>query len=89
MNITGKKSQCALPASLRWTAPELLCNPQADEDLNPDVINPTCDVYSYGMLLWETASHCDPFEDIPDENEVFELLQTKVPDYEYSKNFAR
>ncbi|KAK2163334.1 hypothetical protein LSH36_81g01000, partial [Paralvinella palmiformis] len=62
----------ALPASVRWTAPEILQHPQSDE--NSDVITKACDVYSFAVVMWEMATLCDPFDDISDENEVMQLV---------------
>jgi len=66
--LTGNKHLNALPASVRWTAPEILQHPQSDE--NSDVITKACDVYSFAVVMWEMATLCDPFDDISDENEV-------------------
>ena len=66
---TGNKATSAIPASLRWTAPEILRDPTADES-NTDVFTPSCDVYSYGMVLWEVVTSCDPFNDVEDESQV-------------------
>ncbi|KAK2191363.1 hypothetical protein NP493_53g04022 [Ridgeia piscesae] len=67
------KATSAIPASLRWTAPEILRDPTADES-NTDVFTPSCDVYSYGMVLWEVVTSCDPFNDVEDESQVMELV---------------
>ena len=67
--IPGKKDSSALPAFTRWTAPEILLNPTATES-NMEVFSPSCDVYSFGMVLWEVVSLTDPFEEISDEEEV-------------------
>ena len=69
-----KTEQNALPASMRWTAPEILAYPSAEEE-NRDVFNCSTDVYSFGMVLWEIVSQLDPFEDIPDETEVIEVVK--------------
>ena len=65
----GNKARSAIPASLRWTAPEILRDPTADES-NSEVFTPSCDVYSYGMVLWEVVTSAIPFYDIDDECEV-------------------
>ena len=46
-----------------------LAEPSSSESLRV-VITPACDVYSFGMVMWEMASHVDPFADVPDETEV-------------------
>ncbi len=65
----GHPESSAVPASLRWTAPEILENPTADES-SGEVFTPACDVYSYAMVIWEVINHADPFDDVTDENEV-------------------
>lgn len=70
----------ALPASIRWTAPEVLANPRASEDhglpnnstasFQIGALGPACDVYSFSMLLWELVTSTDPFEDITDERQA-------------------
>ncbi|KAI0222521.1 hypothetical protein LSAT2_026224 [Lamellibrachia satsuma] len=67
------KPRSAIPASLRWTAPEILRDPTADES-NSEVFTPSCDVYSYGMVLWEIVTSAIPFYDIDDECEVMEQV---------------
>ena len=67
---SGQKHNSALPASIRWTAPEILQSPDADEK-ETDAFTPSCDVYSFAMVLWEVASGLDPYEDIQDEGEVW------------------
>ena len=68
--VAGNKEMCAVPGSVRWTAPEVLAFPTADEYNHFDILTPACDVYSYAMVLWEVATGLDPFEDIPDDSEV-------------------
>lgn len=65
----GNKEHSAVPGSVRWTAPEVLSYPTADEYTHPDIFIPAIDVYSFSMVLWEVSSFTEPFEDIPD-NEV-------------------
>ena len=65
----GQRETSAIPAFTRWTAPEILNNPTADES-NFDVFSPAVDVYSFSMVLWEVVSLTDPFEEISDDNEV-------------------
>ena len=60
----------AVPSSVRWTAPEVLFFPTTDEGHRSDTLTPACDVYSMAMVMWELATTYDPFEDIPDEEEV-------------------
>lgn len=68
---TGQRDRSAIPAFTRWTAPEILCNPTADES-NLEVFSPAVDTYSFGMVLWEVVSLTDPFEEISDDEEVWE-----------------
>jgi serine/threonine protein kinase len=67
------KETSALPAFIRWSAPEILLNPTATEG-NFDVFSPSVDVYSFGMVLWEVASITDPFEEIQEDEEVKEIV---------------
>jgi len=57
---------------LRWTAPEVLAHPDAEETSNSEVFSTACDVYSFAMVLWELATLSDPFEDIIDDSRVTE-----------------
>ncbi|KAK6175327.1 hypothetical protein SNE40_013815 [Patella caerulea] len=64
----------ACPAMLRWTAPELLSNPTAQEDDNETIITSSCDVYSFGMVMWEIYMMEEPFEDLNTEQEIIEFV---------------
>ena len=68
-DFLGQKHSSALPASLRWTAPEILHCPKAAEGVNSPVTT-ACDVFSFAMVLWEVASAQDPFPDVELEEEV-------------------
>ena len=46
--VTGNKQWSALPASLRWTAPEVLLQPTAVESSSSNIFQPAVDIYSYG-----------------------------------------
>ena len=89
--LSGRREWRALPALIRWTAPEILDNPTADEEQDHDVFSPACDVYSFGMVLWEIATITDPFHDIPDDSEVNSLLSVHaficecVPVYRHAR----
>ena len=74
MYSAGDKARCAFPASIRWTAPEILSNPVADEDEVSTIFSQSCDVYSFSMVLWEILVTSDPYEDIPDEAEVSSIV---------------
>ena len=63
----------ALPASCRWTAPEILYNPIATESRH-SAVTPACDVYSFAMIMWEVAMATDPFYLVTDEHEVTIVL---------------
>ena len=69
---TGRPELSAVPCSLRWTAPEILRHAQAHESPDSDVITPACDVYSYGMLMWEICTTLDPFSDVTADEQVRE-----------------
>jgi TPR repeat protein/tRNA A-37 threonylcarbamoyl transferase component Bud32 len=63
----------------KWKAPELL-----EGDTGIDV---TTDMYSYGMVLWELASHSEPFPDITNKVREYDLakqirkgLKNRFPD---------
>jgi len=58
-----------VPDTLRWTAPEILARPDADET-SSDVYSTACDVYSFAVLLWEMATFSDPFADVSEESQV-------------------
>ncbi|KAK0056773.1 tyrosine-protein kinase transmembrane receptor Ror [Biomphalaria pfeifferi] len=64
----------ACPATVRWTAPEILTHPKTKEGEN-GIITTACDVYSFGMVMWELV-HCkDPFDEIGTELEVIEIVR--------------
>ena len=73
--VSGQKHQSALPASIRWTAPEILQHPNAEEGRG-SVFTGACDVYSFGMLMWEMTTGLDPYEGIKDESKVSWILNT-------------
>lgn len=71
----------ACPASIRWTAPELLNDPMSKEGIIDkqakekgeavkQAITPACDVYSFAMTMWEIPMCEDPFEEISTETEA-------------------
>jgi len=64
----------AVPETLRWTAPEILAHPDADET-SSSVFCTACDVYSFAMVLWELATFSEPFDDVTDETEVDRLSE--------------
>ena len=67
--VAGRKWTPAFPASIRWTAPEVLCHPTADETMS-DVFGPAVDVYGFGMTVWEAMNAADPWFEIHDEDAV-------------------
>ena len=70
-SVSGRPELSAfVPSSLRWTAPEVLRDAQAQESADSDVITTACDVYSYGMVLWEMCTALDPFHDITENEQV-------------------
>lgn len=74
-----RRTMSACPASIRWTAPELLINPRAKEEVGTSkdtkVISAACDVFSFAMVMWELTMCEDPFEELTTEAEVIEVLK--------------
>ena len=68
-----RKEISAFPASIRWTPPEVLEHPQADEESG--VLTHACDVYAFSMVMWEVATVGDPFEEVSDEGDVSLILK--------------
>jgi len=68
--FVGRRDTSAVPETVRWTSPEILSHPTADESTSPDVFTSACDVYSFAMVLWELATFSEPFDDIADESQV-------------------
>lgn len=63
-----QKAYSACASSIRWTAPEVLRNPTAKE--HEQKYNVLCDVYSFGVSMWELAHNRDPYPDVETEEEV-------------------
>ena len=61
---------------MRWTAPEVLVNPQSNEQDEGGVFTTACDVYSYGIVMWEVATGAVPYEDLVEEDLVRWSLKT-------------
>ncbi|XP_025082560.1 probable serine/threonine-protein kinase drkC isoform X2 [Pomacea canaliculata] len=81
-----RRTMSACPASIRWTAPELLNDPMSKEGIIDkqakekgeavkQAITPACDVYSFAMTMWEIPMCEDPFEEISTETEVIEIVK--------------
>ena len=64
-----KLSHAALPISIRWSSPEILSNPS-----DPTRFQTSCDVYSFGVCLWEQVRLEQPYADITDEAEVCRMI---------------
>ncbi|XP_059157008.1 ephrin type-A receptor 3-like [Physella acuta] len=64
----------ACPATVRWTAPELLMYPRSREG-ESNIISTACDVYSFGLVMWEMVYCKDPFDEIGTEAEVIEIVR--------------
>lgn len=60
-----KITHAALPVSIRWSAPEILSNPSESVGFQWP-----CDVYSFGVCLWEQIRLEQPYVEIKDEIEV-------------------
>ena len=64
-----KLSHPALPVSIRWSSPEVLSDP-----LDNSKFNFACDVYSFGVCLWEQVRLEQPYAEIKDEAEVRRMI---------------
>ncbi|CAF1031089.1 unnamed protein product [Adineta ricciae] len=62
-------SHPSLPVSIRWSAPEILSNPSDSSRFTP-----ACDVYSFGVCLWEQVRLEQPYAEIKDEAEVSRMI---------------
>ena len=69
----GRNDMSALPETVRWTAPEILAHPSADEATSSDVFSTACDIYSFAMVLLELATFSKPFDDVAEESQVSKL----------------
>ncbi|CAF0915460.1 unnamed protein product [Rotaria sp. Silwood1] len=64
-----KLSHPALPVSIRWSSPEILSDPSDSSRFNY-----SCDVYSFGVCLWEQIRLEQPYAEIKDEAEVSRMI---------------
>ena len=64
-----KISHPALPVSIRWCSPEILSNPSDNSRFNS-----SCDVYAFGVCLWEQIRLEQPYAEIKDEAEVSRMI---------------
>ncbi|CAF0961178.1 unnamed protein product [Rotaria sordida] len=64
-----KLSHPALPVSIRWSSPEVLSDPS-----DKSRFNYSCDVYSFGVCLWEQIGLEQPYAEIKDEAEVSRMI---------------
>jgi serine/threonine protein kinase len=55
--------------SIRWSSPEILSNPSDSSRFNS-----SCDVYSFGVCLWEQIRLEQPYAEIKDEAEVSRMI---------------
>lgn len=65
---SGQGHYCACPSSIRWTAPEILKNPNSEE--SDGFISLKSDTYSFGVCMWEVVTCEDPFDEVNTEQEV-------------------
>jgi len=72
--VAGQKELSAVPSTPRWTAPEILAHPNAEETTFSEVFSTACDVYSFAIILWELAAFSDPFDDIAEDSQVSRLV---------------
>ncbi|KAK7483086.1 hypothetical protein BaRGS_00025654 [Batillaria attramentaria] len=72
-----RRTMSGCPASIRWTAPELLSHPRVKEGVGKgvDIITTACDVFSFAMVMWELPMCEDPFEELATEAEVIEIVK--------------
>lgn len=68
-----------MPVSIRWSSPEILANPS-----DTTKFNFACDVYSFGVCLWEQIHLEQPYTEIKDEAEVSRLIidGCRLPSFE-------
>ena len=62
-------AQMAMTGNYRWMAPEVIQDDNAQ-------INQKCDVFSYGMVLFELVTQELPFEGMSDKQAMMELKTT-------------
>ena len=62
-NLDGTATMTAMTGTLRWMAPEF-------NNTASTKVNQRCDVFSYGMVLYEIFSHEVPFPDIKEAIDV-------------------
>ena len=66
-------SQSTVTGTYRWMAPEIVESPDA-------LINNKCDIYSYGMVLYELVTLKLPFHDAPtDQRAMVDAVMGKCP----------
>ena len=65
-------AQTAMTGTYRWMAPEVIRDDNAQ-------INQKCDVFSYGMVLFELVTQKLPFEGMNDKLAMMELYNQKRP----------
>lgn len=78
----GRYSAC--PPSIAWTAPEVLQYPNSLE--SEENITKACDVYSFGIVMWELVMCEDPFEEMSTLQEVMDFVisggRPEIPQYD-------
>ena len=73
VQFSGHSIDQSKMARSRWTAPEIL-------DSKRSVTDPTCDTFSYGMILYELFVHKEPFHDETSSIRVaMKILKGKRP----------
>ena len=66
--LKGTDQQTQVTGTVRWIAPEIQESAKAQ-------INKACDVFSYGMILYELFDHQIPFYHVEDGPKVTKLIQ--------------
>lgn len=72
--VEGDTAAASFGGSLAYMSPEQLDAFHPDHDTRPDDLDPRCDIYSLGILLWELMYGERPFVDPTDTPDLKVLL---------------